>query len=205
MVRILRQLSTRAAALLLCALFRTDGFSQTLTDGDRTMHWEADALTGLNSEGWQFDIGAAYFPIPYVGLKASIGIAEEIEGLADLIRNSVCDYPDYDYYDTPYYTTRFKFNPAIVLRSPGILYWHSMDAAFHLFAEPGLVISPGARGSRNARICCWDIKTGINLQVDRFIAFIGYGITDFSLYSGHPRLKNNSITHSGFIGGTYKF
>lgn len=170
------------------------------------MHWEADIFAGLNSDGWQFDIGAAYFPTACVGLKASIGMAEEIEGLGDLIKNAIHDYPYDDYYDTPYYTARFKFNPAIVLRTPRVIYWRSQDAGFHLFAEPGMVISPGARHSRNAKICCLDLKAGINLQIDRFIVCVGYGITDFNLYSGHPRFKNSdTLTHSGFIGGAYKF
>jgi len=49
------------------------------------------------------------------------------------------------------------------------------------------------------------------LQVDRFIFTIGYGISNFSLYSGFPNNhwgtpdKDNYITHSGFIGGAYKF
>ena len=74
-----------------------------------------------------------------------------------------------------------------------------------------MILSPGASGSRNARYCCWDMKAGINMQLDRFILTIGYGISDFALYSGYPDNmhglpdNDNYITHTVFVGTAFKF
>lgn len=171
-------------------------------DGD-VSHWEADILAGLNTDGWQLDLGAAYFPLQYIGIKANIGTAGEIEELGDWGKEE---------WETGHsYATRFKFTPALVLRSPRLINMPDQYARIYLFAEPGLILSPGASGSRNAKTFRWDFKAGINLQIDRFIVFAGYGVTNFSLYSGRPIARNgypanlNYLTHSGFIGTAYKF
>lgn len=74
-----------------------------------------------------------------------------------------------------------------------------------------MVISPGSSGSKGARTVCWDFKGGINLQIDQFVVSAGYGISNFSLYSGNPHNhwglpgSDSHITHCGFIGTAYKF
>lgn len=188
---------------ILLAAWHPTMFSQTLsTDGD-CYHFEANIMVGLNNDGWQWDMGAAYFPIQYVGLKTNIGFAGEIK--------EVSDWGDDDYENDHEYAERFKFTPSIVLRTPRLVNWKSQNAGFYLFAEPGFTLSPGASGSHHAKTSRWDFKCGINLQIERFIVFVGYGITNFSLYSGNPinrhGLPNNDnyITHSGFIGTAYKF
>lgn len=202
----MRQVLTFMALLLLCIPVS----GQLLTADGEDFIWEADMLAGLNNDGYEFGFGVAYFPIQYIGLKANVGFANELEEFGDFIGHFDDSWnQSYDYYDK--YTARFKFNPSMVLRTPRIIHWKSQDAGFYLFAEPGCVISPGASGSRNAKICCWDFKGGVNLQFDRLIVFVGYGISNFSLYSGYPGSRwgtpsiDNYITHTGFIGSAFKF
>ena len=174
--------------------------SQTLeVEDDIVSHWEADVIVGLNSNGWQSEVGCAYFPVQYVGIKANIGFAGEIKEFSDW---------GLDDEDTGHsYATRFKFTPSVVLRTPSIATFNN-GAALYLFTEGGLVISPGASDSDNAKTCCWDAKCGINYQKGRLVLFGGYGITNFNLYSGFPEYlheHNDRLTHSGFIGTAYKF
>lgn len=193
----------RRYAFFLCLLCWLGAFAQSLdVDGERS-HWEVNFLAGLNNDGWETDFGITYFPIQYVGIKADIGFAGEIEELGDWGK---------DEWETGHhYAARFKFIPSLVLRTPQLVRWKSQDAGFYLFAEPGIVLSPGARGSKNAEWCNWDFKAGVNLQLDRIILFAGYGISNFSLMSGSPYnywgtgAKDNYITHFGFIGTAYKF
>lgn len=51
----------------------------------------------------------------------------------------------------------------IVLRSPCIATWKKQDAGFYLSAEPGITLSPGASGSRDARTFHWDCKVAVKL------------------------------------------
>lgn len=192
--------------LLVLLLFHIPAFGQSLSaDGDN-YNWEANILTGLNTDGWEISFGAAYFPVEYIGIKANIGLATEIEGLVDFIEGITSDYIDFD---EPYYydTARFKFNPSLVFRTPRLIHLKSQDAGFYMFAEPGFVLSPGGSGSRNAKACCWDLKCGINFQIDRLILFAGYGISNFYLFSGYRPDNFNSgyLTHFGFIGSAFKF
>lgn len=196
--------------LILGIMFPFYALSQTLCcDGD-VFHWEGGINAGLNNDGYEVDLKCAYFPSQYFGLKIGLGIAGELRKIEGWGQD---DYGwidiEWDYENA--YATRFKFNPAIVLRTPRIIDWKSRDAGFYIFAEPGIVLSPGASGSRNAEYMRWDLKSGVNMQVYRFIFTIGYGISNFSLYSGWPYNywgetdKDNYITHSGFIGIACKF
>lgn len=177
--------------------------AQSLNTDDGIMRWEGSFLAGLNTDGYQFDFGIAYFPIRFVGIKANLGFDGEIEELGDWGKDELETHH--------HYAVRFKFTPSLVLRTPRLVNWKSQDAGFYIFAEPGIVLSPGASGSKRAEYFNWDFKGGINLQVDRFIFTIGYGVSNFSLYSGFPNNhwgtpnKDKYITHSGFIGGAYKF
>lgn len=173
-----------------------------MTD-DGICHWETGAIAGLNNDGYEWQFQGAYFPIPYIGAKIGLGMAGEIHWMEDWGE---------DEWDTGHhYAARFKFNAAVAVRSPRIINWKSQGAGFYLFTEPGIVLSPGASGSRNPRYCCWDLKSGINLQIDHLILTLGYGISDFSLYSGYPTNMqglpddDNYITHTAFIACSYKF
>ncbi|MDE6320858.1 MAG: hypothetical protein K2L93_01010 [Muribaculaceae bacterium] len=176
---------------------------QTLSTDDGIKRWEADFRGGLNTDGYQFDLGIAFFPIQYIGVKAQLGIDGEIKELGDWGVDDIDSHHSY--------ASRFKFTPAAVLRTPELIHWKSKDAGIYIFAEPGIILSPGASGSKKAECFNWDLKTGINIQVDQFIFTIGYGVTNFCLYSGFPtnhwgwRDTDDYITHSGFIGGAYKF
>lgn len=186
-------------------------FSQTLNVDNRTAHFEFSITAGLNNDGWQWDAGVVYFPIKYVGMKASLGLAGEIKEFGDWNLGPWDDEYDWDYDRNDDYAARFKFTPAMVLRTPRIVAWRQQGLDFYLFAEPGIILSPGASGSRRAKTFSWDLKTGINAQLDELVFTIGYGVTDFSLYSGRPINhhglpdRDNYITHSVFIGFGYKF
>lgn len=177
--------------------------SQSLKTEEGIKHWEADFRAGLNIDGYQFDLGVVYLPIQYVGIKMQLGASGEIKEVEDWGKDEL--------YTHHSYATRFKFTSTVVLRTPRLIYWKSQDAGFYIFAEPGIVLSPGARASKRAEHFNWDFKSGINLQLDRFIVAIGYGVSNFSLYSGFPKnhwgapTKDNYTTHSGFIGCAYKF
>lgn len=181
----------------VCALFMS---AQTIRVDDGTARWEVGFGAGLNNDGYQIDFSGAIFPISNFGLKATIGFAGEIGSLEYWYD----DYWEYNYSDRDY-TVRFKFTPAIVLRSPCIATWKRQEAGFYLFAEPGITLSPGARGSSGARTCHWDCKMGLNLQVDRIIATLGYDVSNFSLYSGRPYNehglpdRDNYITHCVYL------
>lgn len=181
-------------AVVLCSYIQMS--AQTLkVDDENTYHWEANFLAGLNGDGWQAEFGCAYFPLQYVGLKANIGFAGEIKEFNDWGLDD--EETGHDYY------YRFKFVPSIVLRTPSIAMFDT-NSALYLFTEGGLVVSPGASGSKNARVCSWDAKCGINYQKGRVILFAGYNITNFDLHSGIVG-NDNHLTHSGFIGTAYKF
>lgn len=173
-------------------------------DGEN-LAWEGRFNAGLNNDGYSFEIGAGYFYSSYLGVKVGLGCAAEIQEFEDWNND---DYY-YSYYND--YTIRFIFNPSIVIRSPRIIHWRQQNAGFYLFTEPGMIFSPGASGSHNAKYVCWDFKSGLNLQVDRFIFTIGYGISNFSLYSGSPENhwgipdKTEYLTHTAYVGGAIKF
>lgn len=177
--------------------------SQTNMTDDGVCRWETGAMAGLNNDGYEWQFHGAYFPIQYVGAKIGLGMAGEIHQMGD--------WGEDEWETGHHYAARFKFNAAIAVRSPRIINWKSQGAGFYLFTEPGIVLSPGASGSRNPRYCCWDLKSGINLQIDHLILTLGYGISDFSLYSGYPTNMqglpddDNYITHTAFVSCSYKF
>lgn len=179
--------------------------AQMLETDDGVLNWEGSVTAGLNTDGAQLDFGISYFPVSYFGLRMQVGLNGEIEMLRNWIFTD--DYDDYYYDDS--YASRFKFTASFDIRTPRLIHWKSQDAGIYLFAQPGLTLSPYDPGLVDAKWANWDFKCGINVQIDRFIATIGYGVTDFCLYSGHaPRAVSPDPdwwTHSLFIGGAYKF
>lgn len=131
--------------ILLSALIAFSTYSQTNKVDDENLRWEGGFNIGLNNDGYEMDFRGLYFPVQYFGLKIGVGFAGEIQELADWLDDEI----DVDISD---YATRFKFNPALVLRTPRLVYWKNQDGGFYLFAEPGVVLSPGASGSRNAEV-----------------------------------------------------
>lgn len=184
-------------------LFPFSAVSQSINTDDGIKHWEADFSAGFNTDGYQFDFGFAYFPNDYLGIKTMIGFAGEIDEFFERDENWQLN--------ENHYASRFKFNPSIILRTPRLYYFKSSDIGLYLFAEPGLIFSPGETGSKQARWLCWNVRSGINVQIDRIIVYAGYGISNFNLFSGYPTnlynppSNDNDITHSVFIGVGYKF
>lgn len=103
------------------------------SDKSEVKHWEGSFLCGLNTDGYQFDFGIAYFPIHFVGIKANLGFTGEIEELGDWGKDELETHH--------HYTDRFKFTPSLVFRTPRLIHWKSQDAGFYIFAEPGIVLS----------------------------------------------------------------
>lgn len=189
-------------------VFAIQGQAIDLEDGPAS--WEAGLNLGLNKDGYHGEMHLTYFKSQYLGLKVGLGFAGEIWELEDWLGDDVSDYGYV--YDRDYdYAIRFIFNPAIVLRSPRIINWRQQEAGIYLFAEPGLIMSPGASGSRNAKWLRWDAKGGVNLQIDCFIFTLGYNLTNFSLYSGSPQNHwgnpdiTEYLTHTIYVGGSIKF
>lgn len=194
--------------ILLVALFSLSTYAQSLDIDGETKHWEYNINGGLNTDGWQWDTGIAYYPIETIGFKLAFGFAGEIHELSDWDFGYYEDY--YHNYDKDY-TVRFKFMPSLVLRTPQLIRWDSAECSLHLFAEPGLILSPGAEGSRNAETVRYNFRGGINIQSGIFIISAGYEYSNFSLYSGYPYNEHglpdndNYTTHSGFLGLAVKF
>lgn len=169
---------------------------------DESGPWELSLLGGLNSDGWLADIGIAYFPVKCLGIKLALGSAGEMEEI---------EYWGDDYYDSDYYTTRFKFSPAVVLRTPALCSWNSGYTSLHLFVEPGFTLSPGAKGSTNAKVACWDFKAGFLLKIGNAGVTLGYDVSNFALYSGFPNsaysqpANDKYNTHSVFASVSYSF
>ena len=197
------QLITRLLLLSVFIISSLTVSSQRIRIEEGIYHWEGAVSAGLNNDGFQVDFSIACFPIEYLGLKMSLGTAAEIEEMGD--------WGAEDWEKSTDYTARFKFTPAAVLRTPRLIYWRQQEMGFHLFGEAGIILSPGAHGSKRARIASHDFRAGINVQTDFWIWTIGYGITNFSLYSGRPIShhsqphNDNYLTHSVFVAVAYKF
>lgn len=200
----------RIVIVVACFIYASMVSSQNINVDGTTMKWEASFDSGLNTDGYEVNFGVAYFPVSFIGLKTAIGFSGEIVRVEDWDIDWDDDYirPNLNNCN---YAIRFRFNPSVVIRSPRIIHWKSQDAGFYFFGEPGFILSPGASGSHKAQILCWNIRAGINMQIDRFILGIGYGLSNFSLYSGEPYNENGlpsdieHRTHSGFLTAAIKF
>lgn len=199
----IRKLCVTATMVSIAALIPASAYAR---DDARDI-WRASMSAGLNSNGWEWDMALSYWPVDYVGIKCAIGFAGEIEAFEDWDLG----YDDGCCRDDKNYTVRFRFMPSLDLISPVIFNWKSQDATFHLFANSGLSLSPGARGSRNAGWFNWFLRGGVEAAFSEFVFRIGYGCTDFNIYSGNPYNENglpertDDITHSGFVEIAYKF
>ena len=185
------------------------GYCQSLTIDGEMKRWEGGADFGLDNDGFELDLRGLWFLNQYFGLKLGLGCAGELWTLEDWNRTQ--EWPPSDYTFDHTYALRLRFNPALALRSPALVELKNWDATLHLFAEPGVIVSPGSSGSSGARVFCWAGKAGINMQIGRYVATLGYGISDFSLYSGSPDsyqgqpVKKDYITHTVFVGFAVKF
>lgn len=180
--------------------------SQSLDHDDGVAHWEGGMCTGLNNDGYEFEARITYLPVQFVGFRASVGFAGEISEMAEWIFDEWWyDEWWYDYYRYDKYNSRIKFGLALVLRSPRIFYWKRQDTGFYLFGEPGMMLSPGLPDSRRPRWICADMKAGINAQMGRIVFTLGYGISNFSLYSGMQPRTSDYTTHTVYVGCVYKF
>ena len=98
----------------------------------------------------------------------------------------------------------------MVFRSPALLRFESQDLGIHLFASPGLTLAVPALGSRNASWAYWNVSAGINATIDRYVFYLGYSYSNYSLLDGHPYthhgidVDNPGNTHSVWIGVGYK-
>ena len=199
------------ATLILSTWAAASG--QSIKVDDERYHWEGVFFAGLNNDGYELGAGVGYFINQFAGVKATVGWATEFGGLEyvswDADEGISFDPPDYMWGERrDDRAIRFKFTPSLVFRTPCLINWKSQDAGFYLFAEPGLVMASPAKATRNARWLTADLKAGINLQIDRWVVTLGYGVSNFSLLSGRQYsdgTKDNYITHTVFVGSAYKF
>lgn len=204
-------MKTKTLIPLLSCLFPLLGFSQQTKSvrnyglDEENYRWEINFQGGLNTRGWEFSGGAHWFPFRYIGIGASLGIDSEIKEFSDWGRE---DYYEYDY------CARFIFKPSLLFRTPSLLHVKSQDMDFHLFASPGMIMSPPARGARNSDWLYWNVATGITAIIDRLTFSIGYSCSNYNLLDGNPYTHHSydiytkntkSYTHSVFIGFGYKF
>lgn len=145
-------------------------------------------------------------PLPYVGIGASVGFDSEIKELSDWGRG------EYDGTYNDDYCIRFLFKPSLLLRTPRLFSISSQDLDFHLFASPGIIMSPHASGAKNSGWLYWTGAVGVTAIADRFTISLGYSYSDFSLLDGNPRTHHGNYgddrkhyTHSAFLTLGYKF
>lgn len=173
---------------------------------DDIFRFEGYTSIGLNTDGYEWTIGAAWFPIPYLGLKVSIGIDSEIKELSSW---GFDDEYHYDYDND--YCARFLFAPAAELRTPSLIYFHSQGFGIQLFASPGVIMSPRASGARSGEWLYWSMRGGLMTLLDeRCTLQLGYGYSNFNLYAGAPVShwgydEGHHNTHSVFVIFGYKF
>lgn len=196
--------------ILLMVWGVSEGYAQGLVVDEEKKRWEGGAFAGLNNDGFEVDLRGLFFFNQYLGVKLGLGVAGELWTLEDWNRSQ--EWPGTHYGGIEHtYAMRFRVIPALSLRSPALFEWKDRDATFHLFAEPGGMFSPGAVGSRGARMWCWDVKAGVNMQMGKYVFTLGYGISDFSLYSGTPYSywgqpgNKDYLTHTVFVGFGVKF
>lgn len=178
--------------LILLSTIGINAMGQSLRSDDKTLHWE----TGLDlGAGWRTGfvgtLRLSYFPIQYVGVRSSIGMA------GDII---------FQWSSSTDKAIRFVFNPALVLRSPRLYPKDQGNDGLYLFAEPGITLSPALSGRSGARTTCWDIKAGLNLKVDEMIILtLGYDVTNLNLYSGTSKydptdIWKDRVSHGIYVG-----
>lgn len=194
----------RFVSILVFCFVGLAALGQKINVDGKLLRWETEVTGGLNVDGIEVEANVGFFPIDYLGMKLGLGVASEIE--------EIDDWGKEEWEKKNRYAMRCKLRPALALRSPRLINWRSRDAQLYLFCEPGMVISPGAQGSRGARIVCWDLRSGFNMQVDNVVLTLGYGVSNFALYSGDPISNNPSyfdtndyITHMVFVGIGFKF
>ncbi len=156
---------------------------------------------GLNNDGWEWSFDFSWYPVPSLGLKASVGLAAEIADSEPL--------EDFEWLDR--YAWRFKFTPSLELRSPALVRWNGGSNSLSLFANPGAVLSPGARGSRDPKWLCYQLRAGVEMVFhENVVLQMGYGYSNFCLYSGCPYSyydydDTDHPTHTGFATIAYRF
>lgn len=170
--------------------------------------WEMNFAGGLNTNGWEFMGGVHWLPVSYVGIGASVGFDSEIKEWSDWGRREGDSFYEDDY------CARFIFKPSLLLRTPSLWHLKSQDLDFHLFALPGVILSPPARGARDSGWLYWSGAVGVTAIIDRLVFSLGYNCSNYYLLDGNPHAHHayekfekgeKQRTHSVFIMLGYKF
>ncbi len=187
--------------LIITLLGALSASAQSIVVDGNLLRGEFNFNAGLNTDGYQLEMGIGYFPSDCFGLRFTFGTNGEVKA-----------FDDCDCWSNPDdYAIRVRFTPALVFRTPRIVPFREPDSGLSLFAEPGLTLSPGASGSKDARTVCWDVKAGFNFQFGIGFFVLGYECTNFSLYSGRPYSRydqpvdTDRLTHSVYAGIGIKF
>ncbi|MDE7442674.1 MAG: hypothetical protein K2M65_00755 [Muribaculaceae bacterium] len=184
-----------------------NGHTAQAQSADEEYRFEGCASVGLNTDGVEWAIGVAWFPIPYFSFKVAIGLDSEIRELSSWGYDDEYSY-GYDYDD---YCARFQFCPSIELRTPSLIYFCSQGFGIQLFASPGIIMSPRAAGSHSGEWLYWNMRGGLMTVInERCTLQLGYGYSSFNLYAGAPIShwgydEGHHNTHSIFVTFGYKF
>lgn len=193
------------AAVLMClsSLHESEAHAQIQ---DEYYRFEGLVSIGLNTDGSEWSMGVAWFPIPYLGLKAAIGLDSEIREMGSWVWGDDYEEPDYDDY-----CSRLQFITSFELRSPSLIRFRSQGFGIQLFASPGMIMSPRASGSSSGEWLYWSLRGGLMTVLnERCTLQAGYGCSSFNLYAGSPVSHygydtGHHNTHSFFVSFGYKF
>jgi hypothetical protein len=108
----------RVISSLIVILTALTSKPQSLSVDNDYFNWEATFSAGLNSNGWQFDLGMSYFPNSFIGMKISVGATGEIRQLGDIDMGYIFGDgfyvdPYYDYDSETHYVDRYRITPII--------------------------------------------------------------------------------------------
>lgn len=170
--------------------------------------WRAGFGVGVNNDGYEIGINLSYNIVPSFAVRMDIGAIGEFTEVEDW---EIFDDDNQSWSRESDYASRFVFTPSVEMRSPALLKWRNDANGLRLFANPGISLSPGASGSVHPDWLYWQLRGGVQLNFSDFVLQMGYGYSNFDLYSGNPVSHNNKSedrkkrTHTGFINLAFCF
>lgn len=198
-----------------CIILSSSGWAQSYTDGVDNFQFHSQLTLGFNTDGFEPTISFGYYPIEYLGIRATLGFPMDMSGFSNIVHDigEIIVGPDY-YYDDYYnynndYISRFTFSPSIEFRTPKLVSFKKNNLDFRLFAAPGLCIATPPPHAHNANWAYWQGEGGILANIENLTFTLGYKASNFYLYDGcSPRdikEREGYITHTVYFGIGYSF
>ncbi len=100
---------------------------------------------------------------------------------------------------------------SLVFRSPCLTDLDLPNCGVHLFTQPDIHLSSSKFKFLTPRAFNWELKCGFNLQFNKILFFLGYELSNYSLYKGMKKnlfshaINDSRFSHSIFIGTALKF